>query len=108
MGSFPGHLLPGTFFVCFALWWTTQLFKRKKLCEIKGIPYYSTVTYPCGFHKCLEWPVEGVIKVLATTIGMAGEIFAAFDYDHPCLLLTLNTNLKSEEGLQKYKFFFCD
>lgn len=80
MGSLPGHLLPGTFFICFAIWWTTQLWKRKCLCNLKQVSFYSTATWPCLYGKLLDIPVEGTVKIVATVVGMAGEIFAAFDY----------------------------
>ena len=76
MGTFQGHALPGTFFITFAIWWTIQITRRKMVCVAKNIEFFNTVTYPC-FWFSMEFPFEGIIKILAASAGMIGEGFAA-------------------------------
>lgn len=72
MGSFPGHALPGSFFLIFSTWWTIQITRRYVACKVKGVPFYNTITYPC-FCGCITFPVEGVVKLVVTSIGMVAE-----------------------------------
>ena len=83
MGSFIGHFIPGSFFLLFALWWLTQIVRRTIICRDFKVPYYNTQTYPCPVRgRCGTWPIEGCVKILATSIGMTVELLAASDYGH--------------------------
>ncbi len=81
MGNFGGHALPGSFFVCFAIWWTINIFKRYYTSLLKnGSVYQNTVTFPC---TCLcgrlkNWEIEGFVKIFFTTIGFTLEIITAY------------------------------
>lgn len=86
MGSFQGHVLPGSFFVIFGVWWTVQIFRRYfrslRRQNGKGIPFQATVTFPCdclcGRLKDLE--VEGFVKVFFTFVGFVGEMVTGRHY----------------------------
>lgn len=83
-----GHVLPGSFFASFALWWTYNVFLRYHSCKratAQGgagakTPYISTCTFPC---RCLtRLPVESSLKVVLVIIGMTGELVTAFKDGH--------------------------
>ncbi|XP_071523429.1 transmembrane protein 45B-like [Panulirus ornatus] len=85
MGSFMGHVLPGSFFTMFGLWWAYNIFQRYHLCQRVGRTtqdnghrptYTNTSTFPFSCYPGL--PLEGILKVAVTTIGMTGELITAF------------------------------
>lgn len=81
MGTFIGHALPGSFFLIFAIWWATQLPRRWVVCKAKGIPFINTLAYPMPWRCCSKLPIEGIIKVVATSIGMAAEMSASTRFE---------------------------
>nr|XP_045598378.1 transmembrane protein 45B-like [Procambarus clarkii] len=85
MGSFLGHVVPGTFFSLFSLWWLLSIFRRYYMCKRAAgeggggggrIFYRNTSTFftPC----CPKLPFEGMLKVVAVVIGMTGEFATAW------------------------------
>ncbi|KAK3102608.1 hypothetical protein FSP39_012617 [Pinctada imbricata] len=76
MGSFGGHVLAGSFFIFFAIWWTVQMFHRHLISLRRKIPFRSTVTYPCTClcGKLQEWPIEGFLKFAFTFLGGLLEV----------------------------------
>ena len=89
MGTLLGHALPGSFFLLFAVWRLVQIVRRLQLLanrcrkstgSLSRPTFYTSATYPCCFGWCARWPMEGAAKVLVTTIGMAGELWASTDY----------------------------
>jgi hypothetical protein len=67
MGSFGGHILPGTFFLLFGIWRTDSMFSRyfkflaKRRLNNRSAYYSCTATYQCS---CLpNVPIEGYCKV---------------------------------------------
>ncbi|XP_076356940.1 transmembrane protein 45B-like [Tachypleus tridentatus] len=80
MGTFGGHILPGSFFILFATWWTISLFNRYFRTLNRRSPlvkFRASATFPC---RCFPHvPVEGVLKVLFCAIGITGETVTAFD-----------------------------
>lgn len=81
MGTFGGHALPGSFFVIFAIWWTTQVYRRYfRSLRKDELPYRSSAVFPfsCLCQRVRSWPWEGILKMVFTAIGFAGEIITAF------------------------------
>lgn len=80
MGTFVGHLAPGSFFIAFALWWTFSIFKRyfQSVIRPNGQPYRSTAAFTSTHSKI---PVEPLLKLLASTTGIIGEAVTGFDND---------------------------
>ncbi|KAL7646431.1 UNVERIFIED_CONTAM: hypothetical protein RMT77_003344 [Armadillidium vulgare] len=94
MGSFMGHIVPGTFFLIFSLWWTWSVFHKYFIClkeskefarrgsvskRKKNPPLYiNTLSFPCTCC-CARLPLEGVIKIIAVIIGMTGEFVCGFE-----------------------------
>ncbi|CAF0992552.1 unnamed protein product [Brachionus calyciflorus] len=90
MGTLAGHLLPGTFFIMFSLWWSfiTALrhIQSNNYSSRKNpkTTYRSTGTMPC---ICLPGrlkraPVESYVKLLFGLIGIIGEFVTAFHFNH--------------------------
>ncbi len=80
MGSFQGHVLPGSMFLLFGIWWISQLPRRFLLCQQEGIPFFSTVTFPFPWKRSSRYPIEAAVKVVLCLVAMAGELFAATDF----------------------------
>lgn len=105
MGTFMGHVLPGSFFAGFACWWTYNVFLRYHACRRAAVqggagvksPYISTCTFQC---RCLpRLPVEACLKVALVVIGMIGEFVTAFKGGH-------FEHLGNGQHMTMY-FFFC-
>ncbi|PAA52749.1 hypothetical protein BOX15_Mlig011478g2, partial [Macrostomum lignano] len=79
MGTFLGHLLPGAFFLLFALWWLYSVLSRYYRAKYRrGPAYRSTVVYPCCCC-CVRLPLEGFIKMICCGIGFTAELVTAFE-----------------------------
>jgi len=83
MGSFGGHILPGSFFIVFGVWWTTQISKirleRGRNRERSGqrrLEKYRTF-FPCTLYG-YSLPLEPFIKILSTSIGICIEFNSSF------------------------------
>ena len=83
MGTFLGHILPGTFFISFAIWWSFSVCLRYIQCRNRNATsktcvkkYHSSVTMPCICCpvRIRNFPIESFIKVFATIFGILGEI----------------------------------
>lgn len=80
MGTLQGHLLPGSLFIAAALWWTVQITKRAWICHRKSLVFYSSSTYSGLWGRCLIWPVEGLLKLAVTSVGIILELLASTDF----------------------------
>ena len=84
MGTLGGHLLPGSFFILFGVWWsfiTSIRFVQSKMKspfkKNSRIGYKGTVTMPCICMPCgnlRRAPIESWLKIIFGSIGLAGEI----------------------------------
>lgn len=72
MGSFWGHALPGTFLLTFGIWMAFRILHAhySKLYLGSAAKHFSTSKYRC---------LEGVFKVIFTTVGFIGEIITGFN-----------------------------
>ncbi len=73
MGSFAGHVIPGSFFILFGVWWILQI-TRNYLMSLsrKGEPFKATVTL--SPKLCTYFDLEAFLAVLAGIIGMIIEL----------------------------------
>ena len=74
MGSFVGHVLPGTFFFLFGLWWCIQIYQRyyESLCR-QGRRYRNTVYFPVtSCNRTVN--LEAIIAIVLCAIGMTVEL----------------------------------
>jgi len=92
MGTLIGHILPGTFFAMFAIWWgfcvAVKHFQSRHATKKYGKtnPYRSITTrYACLFCSSLslrEIPLESYIKIICVSVGMLGEIMAGLKHEY--------------------------
>ena len=90
MGSYPGHVLPGSFFIVFGLWWWCNIVAVIAQAQARFLRKRSFTrrTNNCHFEiefesrtwckvpvLCLKrFPVEPCLKVIAATIGIMAEL----------------------------------
>ena len=109
MGSFLGHVVPGTFFLLFSVWWTFSIFQRyfevhfrNKFCRNSDkigkknrlTEYRNASSFLCRRRRRhggndvdvdgdddepTGWPVESWLKLIAVVIGILGELATGFD-----------------------------
>ncbi len=87
MGTLIGHIVPGTFFILFPIWWglciaikNFHIHNRTKNSRKSPI-YHSTTTFPClCCSSSGNIPIESYLKMICTTVGMAGEILTGFTH----------------------------
>ena len=80
MGSFIGHVIPGSFFVLFGAWWTFQICRKYLRSFTKsGESFKCQVTYPPQF-KNRNFDLEAVIAISAAVIGMLVELVFACSF----------------------------
>ncbi|XP_014664451.1 PREDICTED: transmembrane protein 45B-like isoform X2 [Priapulus caudatus] len=78
MGSFVGHVIPGSMFFLGATWWTIQICYHYILSRQRtGKPFRCQVTFP-GPGKLKHIPFEGIVKLVLCGSGIAGEVITAF------------------------------
>lgn len=83
MGSLLGHLLPGTFFISFSLWWIVSIFckyfnSKLEPSQKSAERYENTATF-----KSMKWPhvpLEAFLKLLAAIIGIIAETVTGFKW----------------------------
>lgn len=80
MGNFPGHALPGSFFILFALWWVIQTFHRYYGTRKKNARFTSTATFKfsCLCGKLKDMPLEAYFKLICVSVGFGLEIYTGF------------------------------
>jgi hypothetical protein len=92
MGTLAGHLLPGTFFAMFAIYWSfitairyAQSKKRSPFDKNRLVGYRSTVTMPCIMMPCRgarRAPMESYMKVVFGTLGLLGEVVTGVKFNY--------------------------
>ncbi len=77
MGSFIGHVGPGSFFLVFGVWWTSQVWRLylRSLCssagKCRGKPFSCRPSYPPSC--CRRLNLEGVVVVVFGVAGVIAE-----------------------------------
>ena len=87
MGSFIGHVVPGTMFLLLSIWWFIgALFQnvldngtRRKLLRANGatkerLKSNLLVWYPCCGRTLSKIPLEAIVKVIFAVLGIIGEL----------------------------------
>ena len=102
MGTLGGHVLPGSFFTMFAIWWSyvtairyilskrRSPFKKNELVGYKNSVAMPCICLPCGLLK--RAPLESYFKAIAGTIGLLGEVITGIHYFPKPLLDQINVN----------------
>ena len=80
MGTLFGHLLPGSFFISFSLWWMVSIFRKyfTSLSDPKCPRYENTAIFVS--QKLPNFPIEAYVKLLATIAGIIGETVTGFKW----------------------------
>ncbi|KAH3835770.1 transmembrane protein 45B-like [Dreissena polymorpha] len=83
MGNFPGHALPGSFFIIFGLWWTIHMFNRFYLAKARNSKFRSSAIFNCPLlcGRLKEWPIEAYFKLICVSVGFYLEIKTGFSSD---------------------------
>jgi hypothetical protein len=89
MGTLMGHVLPGTFFAIFAIWWgfciAIKHFHSRHSTKKsqQPLPYQSTTTFSCLCcpSSLRDIPFESYLKLICVSIGILGE--AVTGLKHP-------------------------
>jgi hypothetical protein len=85
MGSFGGHILGGTFFIIIATWWSFMATIRYIKCRNRNQSsisksivkkYTTSATMPCIClpRRIRKFPIESIVKLVFTSIGILGEV----------------------------------
>lgn len=92
MGTLGGHLLPGSFFLAFAIWWSFITSIRYVQSKLKSpfrsdqlVGYKTTSTMPCiclPSKKLRRAPIESWVKVVLASIGLIGEFITAIHFNY--------------------------
>ena len=95
MGTFVGHILPGSFFILFAIWglvFIIRSFYRRMACDLgrtlNQIPAYkSRITYPISPSGCCcsnkgPYPIDSYLKVIFCIVGILNEVDGGLDSDY--------------------------
>ena len=80
MGTLLGHLLPGSFFISFSLWWMVSIFGRyfASIRGQKSKDYRNTATF--ALQRWPNIPIEAYIKLFAVIAGIIGETVTGFKW----------------------------
>lgn len=113
MGSLLGHIVPGTFFFLFALWWSFclaakhyHLHHRRRSSRQVHLAR-STSTFPCICCPSAERiPWESYLKIFCISVGMLGELITGLShtYDEKSRRQTWTL---SEKNAQHVTMFFA-
>lgn len=86
-----GHVLPGTFFAIFAIWWgfclgVRYFHSRHSANKNRKAKVYKTATtFPCSCCPSLilrTIPLESYIKLICIGIGILGEVVTGFRHSY--------------------------
>lgn len=91
MGTLMGHILPGTFFAIFAVWWGFCVAARyfhsrhstKKSRKLNS--YRAATTFPClccPSPSLRQIPLESYIKLICVSIGILGEAVTGLKHNY--------------------------
>lgn len=95
MGTLMGHILPGTFFGIFAIWWgfclaVRYFYSRHSMKKFRKLQSYRVKTiYPCSCcpsPSLRQIPLESYIKLICISIGILGEAVTGLRHDYNDLL----------------------
>uniref|UniRef100_T1JB64 Transmembrane protein 45B n=1 Tax=Strigamia maritima TaxID=126957 RepID=T1JB64_STRMM len=77
MGTFGGHVVPGSCFILVSLWWTFSIYRKyyKSICN--GEKFRSSTWFP--LHEYPNFPLESLVKLVLVVIGITGETVTGFD-----------------------------
>ena len=80
MGTFGGHVAPGTYLALIATWWTVELLLRYHKSKSKGTEYRSFANFKCSClcGRLKTYEIDGLCKFIFCIILLFFEISRAF------------------------------
>ncbi|CAF1036808.1 unnamed protein product [Brachionus calyciflorus] len=97
MGTLAGHLLPGSFFILFSIWWsfiTAIRYVQSRLNFKNRNGFKSSVTMPCIFISCRNAPIESYLKGVLGFLALLAEAYTGVNISYKNLS-ELNSNMNS-------------
>ena len=79
MGTFVGHIVPGSFFFLHGVWTIIQVYRRYFRCLQRNEKYRSTVSYCWRADNSPQYPTESAFKIIAAVLGICGEVYTGFE-----------------------------
>lgn len=90
MGTWAGHVLPGSMFLLIGVWASfitairyIQSKMKSQYKQKSSYKYRGTTDHPCICFPCYSFrraPIESMLKILLTSIGIIGEIATGLHY----------------------------
>ncbi|CAF0947710.1 unnamed protein product [Didymodactylos carnosus] len=83
MGTLMGHILPGAFFIIFAIWWGFALavkYFHVRHPTKKTLKFRSSTTFSC--FCCPNIPFESYLKLAFISIGILGEAITGLKHPY--------------------------
>ena len=82
-GSLGGHVLPGFFFIVWAIWWFVNvsciyIYRTKRKKGFSAQAHYRLAVLP-------KWQLEPVCKVVLPLLGIAGELYLSHHAHWRCV-----------------------
>lgn len=75
MGDFPGHAVPGTFFIIAGFWWALSAWREYFRSKAQNRPYEGRCSYPLpGIFRA--YCFEGIVKMAGSAYCLRGEIIS--------------------------------
>ena len=94
MGTLGGHLLPGSFFICFSIWWSfitairyvqSKAHKLSNGRSCRTSIYQMSSAMPCiclPSERLRRAPVESWVKIVMASIGILGEFITGIHFNY--------------------------
>jgi hypothetical protein len=78
MGTFGGHLIPGSIFLILSFWWSYSAWLRYFICRQRHRSYYVSLSFPlhCCGSRAAALPIEAVFIIIGTSVGIVTELGA--------------------------------
>ncbi|KAF6029034.1 TMEM45A [Bugula neritina] len=88
MGTWLGHAAPGTFFICFSLWWLITSLRSYYHSLSKAEPYTNSLVRQCCWKKGCHsrFSLDSWFLILVVTIGAVMEIVTSILATHTLIM----------------------
>ncbi|CAF1092617.1 unnamed protein product [Adineta steineri] len=106
MGTFAGHLIPGTIFLILSFWWTYSAWLRYFVCRQRKQSYHVSLTFPlqCCGRRVAALPIEALFIIISTGFGIATELSIGFHHRDGHISFYMGAN--SYQHIATYMMFF--
>uniref|UniRef100_T1JB63 CIP2A N-terminal domain-containing protein n=1 Tax=Strigamia maritima TaxID=126957 RepID=T1JB63_STRMM len=77
MGTFAGHVVPGSCFIIISIWWTFSIYRKHYKCICNNRKFFSSTWF--SLNENSNFPTESLVKLCLVVLGISGETYTAFD-----------------------------